>query len=44
MEYSVGLENIFNLLRVEYFRRISYTEGLDRAAKNGFKISFRVSL
>ena len=44
MEYSVGLENIFNLLRVEYFRRISYTEGLDRAAKNGFKVSFRVSL
>ena len=44
MEYSVGLENIFNLLRVEYFRRISYTEGLDRAAKNGFKVSFRISL
>ncbi|MBR5724883.1 MAG: carboxypeptidase-like regulatory domain-containing protein [Bacteroidales bacterium] len=43
MEYSVGLENIFNLLRVDYIRRISYTEGLDPAEKNGFKVSLRVS-
>ena len=43
MEYSVGLENIFNLLRVDYIRRISYTEGLDKAEKNGFKVSLRVS-
>ena len=44
MEYSVGLENIFKFLRVDYIRRISYTEGLSEAQKHGFKISFRVSL
>ena len=44
MEYSIGLENIFKFLRVDYIRRISYTEGLTEAQKNGFKISFRVSL
>jgi hypothetical protein len=43
MEYSVGLENIFNLLRVDYIRRISYTEGLEKNEKYGFKISLRVS-
>ncbi|MCR4860145.1 MAG: DUF5686 and carboxypeptidase regulatory-like domain-containing protein [Bacteroidales bacterium] len=44
MEYSIGLENIFKFLRVDYIRRISYTEGLSEAEKHGFKISFRVSL
>ena len=44
MEYSIGIENIFKFLRIDYIRRISYTEGLTEAQKNGFKISFRVSL
>ena len=43
MEYSVGLENIFNLLRVDYIRRISYTEDLEPADRYGFKVSLRVS-
>ena len=44
MEYSIGIENIFKFLRIDYIRRISYTEGLTEAQKNGFKISFRVAL
>lgn len=44
MEYSVGLENIFRFLRVDYVRRISYTEGLEAAQKWGIKFSFRFSI
>ena len=44
MEYSVGLENILKFIRVDYIRRISYTEGLSKAQKHGFKVSFRFSL
>ena len=44
MEYSVGLENILKFIRVDYVRRISYTEGLSEAQKHGFKVSFRFSL
>ena len=44
MEYSVGLENIFKFIRVDYIRRISYTEGLSDAQKQGFKVTFRFSL
>ncbi|MCR5548831.1 MAG: DUF5686 and carboxypeptidase regulatory-like domain-containing protein, partial [Bacteroidales bacterium] len=39
MEYSVGLENILKFIRVDYVRRISYTEGLSEAQKHGFKVS-----
>ena len=44
MEYSVGLENILKFIRVDYVRRISYTDGLSEAQKHGFKVSFRFSL
>ncbi len=44
MEYSVGVENIFKFLRIDYIRRISYTEGLSEAEKWGLKISFRITL
>ncbi|MBR4524169.1 MAG: carboxypeptidase-like regulatory domain-containing protein [Bacteroidales bacterium] len=44
MEYTVGIENIFKFLRVDYVRRISYTEGLTEAQKNGFKISIRITI
>ena len=43
MEYSVGLENIFNVLRIDYIRRISYTEGLEPEQRNGFKVALRIS-
>ncbi len=44
MEYSVGLENILKFIRIDYIRRISYTEGLTEAEKHGFKISFRFTI
>ena len=44
MEYTVGIENIFKFLRIDYERRISYTEGLTEAQKNGFKISVRITI
>ncbi|MCR5351954.1 MAG: carboxypeptidase-like regulatory domain-containing protein, partial [Bacteroidales bacterium] len=44
MEYSIGLENIFKFIRIDYIRRISYTEGLTEAQKFGFKISFRFTI
>ena len=44
MEYTVGIENIFKFLRIDYVRRISYTEGLTEAQKNGFKISVRITI
>ena len=44
MEYTVGIENIFKFLRIDYIRRISYTEGLSEAEKNGIKISVRITI
>jgi len=44
MEYTVGIENIFKFLRIDYIRRISYTEGLSEAEKNGIKISLRITI
>ncbi|MFT4070642.1 MAG: DUF5686 family protein [Dysgonamonadaceae bacterium] len=41
MEYNVGIENIFKLLRVDYVRRINY---LDHPGikKNGIRIGFKM--
>ena len=44
MEYTVGIENIFKFLRVDYIRRISYLEGLSEAEKWGIKISLRFTI
>jgi len=44
MEYTLGVENIFNLVRLDYVRRISYTEGLLPEERGGFRVSLRVSL
>lgn len=42
MEYSVGIENIFQFFRIDYVRRINYLDnfGID---KSGFRISFDMS-
>jgi hypothetical protein len=40
MEMSVGLENIFRFLRVDWVHRINYLEN-EGAAKNGVRFSFR---
>ena len=44
MEYTVGLENIFNILRVDYIRRINYHDWIPDDQKQGFKVSIRISL
>ena len=44
MEYTVGIENIFKFLRVDYIRRISYLEGLSEAEKWGIKLSLRFTI
>ena len=44
MEYSIGLENILKFIRIDYIRRISYTDGLSEAEKHAFKISFRFTI
>lgn len=42
MEYSVGIENIFQFFRIDYVRRLNYLNnpGIE---KSGFRISFDVS-
>jgi hypothetical protein len=42
MECSVGLENIFRILQVNYYRRISYMDH-PGISKNGFRIAMRFS-
>jgi hypothetical protein len=42
MEFSFGLENIFRILQVNYYRRLSYTDHPD-IRKNGLRIALRFS-
>jgi len=44
MEFTVGLENIFKFIRVDYVRRISYLDGLTEGQKHGIKFTFRFTL
>lgn len=39
MEYSVGIENIFNFFRIDYVRRVNYL-GNPNVDKHGFRFSF----
>lgn len=39
MEYSVGIENIFQFFRIDYVRRLNYLDNTD-IDKHGFRISF----
>ncbi|MDR1091090.1 MAG: DUF5686 and carboxypeptidase regulatory-like domain-containing protein [Prevotella sp.] len=39
MEYNIGIENIFNIFRIDYVRRINYL-GHPDVDKDGFRISF----
>lgn len=41
MEASVGLENIFNFLHIEYIKRLSYLH-LPEARRDGFRFSVRL--
>lgn len=42
MEASVGLENIFKILRIDYYRRLSYLNNPD-IKKDGIRIALRFS-
>ena len=42
LEASVGLENIFKILRVDYYRRLTYLDN-PGIKKGGFRIALRFS-
>ena len=42
MEFSLGLDNIFRILQINYYRRLSYLDHPD-TRKNGFRFAFRFS-
>ena len=43
MEITAGIENIFQILRIDYVRRLSYANGLSRWEKNGVRVSLDIS-
>lgn len=43
MELTAGIENIFQVLRIDYVRRLTHTEGLKGWGKNGIRISMQIS-
>ena len=44
MEMTVGLENIFKFLRVEYVRRLTHMDGLGPWQRNGLRIAIKVAM
>lgn len=40
MEYSLGVENIFNLFRIDYVRRVNYLDNPGAPNKHGVRFSF----
>ena len=44
MEFSVGIENILRLIRIDYVRRLTYTEGMTAEQRGAFRIEFRINL
>lgn len=43
MEITAGIENIFRVLRIDYVRRLTYTNGLSGWGKNGIRLSLRLT-
>ena len=43
MEITAGIENIFQFIRIDYVRRLSYAKDLKGWAKNGIRFTFRFS-
>ena len=43
MEITAGIENILEVLRIDYVRRLSYAKGLSRWEKNGIRVSLDIS-
>lgn len=44
MELTAGIENIFRLFRIDYVRRLTYTNGLSGWQKNGIKVSVNIEM
>ena len=44
MEFNIGIENIFKFIRIDYYRRISYNDGMDWKQKSFIKIDFKFTL
>ena len=43
MEMTAGIENIFQFLRIDYVRRLSYAKNLRGWDRNGIRFTFRIS-
>lgn len=43
MEITAGIENILQVLRIDYVRRLTYAKGLKGWQKNGVRISLKIS-
>ncbi len=43
MELTAGIENIFEILRIDYVRRLTHIQGLSGWEKNGVRLSVRIS-
>lgn len=43
-EVSFGLENILRCIRIDYVRRLTYTDGLPASNLSGIRIGFRLSI
>ncbi len=44
MEWSVGVENILKLIRIDYVRRLTYTDGLTDQQRGSFRIQLQFTL
>ena len=44
MEMSIGVENIFKLIRIDFVRRLSYSDGMTNKERNSIRIGFRFEL
>ena len=44
MEYSIGVENIFKFIRVDYVRRLTYVEGIPANRRGMIRIDFKFTL
>ena len=42
MEATIGIENIFKLLRIEYIRRLNYYDH-DNVTKNGVQVAVHIT-
>ena len=44
MEYSVGVENIFKFIRVDYVRRLTYVDHIPPRQRGMIRINFKFTL